>query len=226
MISRYKWLLVNTSSRLDDVVEILHKHKFSNKESKGYIINNIDNESLSATFVERVIQHEKINRPDGTEDDIKIERFIYTSFKMKIFDNDKYLMRVENAPRALNEFFSFWKKIFNENFYIEPIKIDVMNTIFSILNSTFRNVKIKKVKASGISINITTSANIEVVSSHNALENFLSEFGKREFKFDYAKVQAIFNGSPCSLDIKTTSIISDSEDAIDFLERKLIRNDE
>ncbi|MES3893372.1 hypothetical protein AADP82_25085, partial [Escherichia coli] len=173
-----------------------------------------------------VIQHEKINRPDGTEDDIKIERFIYTSFKMKIFDNDTYLMRVENAPRALNEFFSFWKKIFNENFYIEPIKIDVMNTIFSILNSEFRNVKIKKVKASGISINITTSASIEVVSSHNALENFLSEFGKREFKFDYAKVQAIFNGSPCSLDIKTTSILSDSEVAIEFLERKLIRNDE
>ncbi|EJF3608643.1 hypothetical protein M8H51_004758, partial [Escherichia coli] len=80
--------------------------------------------------------------------------------------------------------------------------------------------------ASGISINITTSASIEVVSSHNALENFLSEFGKREFKFDYAKVQAIFNGSPCSLDIKTTSILSDSEVAIEFLERKLIRNDE
>ncbi|MBG2588727.1 hypothetical protein I4544_21125 [Klebsiella michiganensis] len=226
MISRYKWLLINTEYHLDDIVEILHNHKFNNHKYKGYIVNNIDNESLNATFIERVIQSEKINRPDGTEDDIKIERYIYTLFKIKSFANGKYLMRVENPPRALNEFFSFWKSIFNKNFFIEPVKIDVMEAINSIKHSFFRNVRIRKVKTSGIAINITTFANIEVISSSNALEVFLDEFGRKKFKFEYAKISAIFDGASCSLEIKTTGIISDNEGAIDFLQEKLMENND
>lgn len=225
MSNRYKWILVSTEMSLDEISETIHRHRFSgNTSDKGYMINHLDNSLVDAVFIERVIQYEKINRPDGTENEVTIERFIYTPFTIYMHAEGKLLIRFKNPPRTLNEFFSFWKKTFENNFFIEQLRIDILSLIYSLSDSSFRDVKIKKIKASGMIANITSSATIEVTAPLNALEVFLKEFRLTQFKFEYAKIISNFHGAPCSLDIKTTGLSSDNIDAVDFLEDKIFRN--
>ncbi|WP_429192288.1 hypothetical protein [Aeromonas salmonicida] len=225
MSNRYKWILVSTEMSLDEISETIHKHRFNeNISDKGYMINHIDNSLVDAVFIERVIQHEKINRPDGTENEITIERFIYTPFIIYMNADGQLLIRFKNPPRTLNDFFSFWKKTFENNFFIEQLRIDILSLIASLSKSSFRDVKIKKIKASGMIVNITSSATIEVTSPLNALDIFLKEFRLTKFKLEHAKITSNFDGVQCSLDIKTTGLSSDNIEAVDFLEDKIFRN--
>lgn len=219
MKTRYRWVLINIDISLDDLVNVILNNGFDSRANKGYIVNNLDHDSIDAIFVERVIQYEKINRPDGTEDEIKIERFLYTSFVISIFSRGKFLIRIENSPRTLNEFIMYLKNILDYNFFVESVNINIFKLIPLMMNDTLKNINIKKIKASNIIINTYSSAIVEVTSSINALDVFMDKFKVKDFKLEYAKLTFSYDNTTYTLDIKNSGITVDNMAPINLIEK-------
>lgn len=149
VMKTYKWLICSFPMPIRGIVEKLSMHIYDENDGNGFILAQIRENSVSGKFVTKKNNESKIKDPFGNENVIKFVSYETTVFT--IFEDEQWLIEIENPGRSIKPFLNMLIKIFGFNFYIEELNIN-LRLVIDEIESKLGKLNISKIEVTDINI--------------------------------------------------------------------------
>ncbi|BEM43775.1 MULTISPECIES: hypothetical protein [Serratia] len=207
-----KWFNANFQKSYDEIYKSIIENPFNEENGWGFSINQYDDDTLFAKYIERIELKEIITDPYGNETAFEYFKFIQFNFWLKKESTNSYLLVIESAPRSIKGFISNVMKATSSDFNVSNLTIKVEDFINFIRNK-FTNVKVQKAKLKGLTFSKHTSGDLEIESSVDVLEEIDLVFEKSNFKIEKAKLSISGNSGIETIEVNSNGSIIFTEDA-------------
>lgn len=161
MSKRFRWYKIHIPIDLNCFFESLDKMKFDNDSELGFVhLSNADGEKKYRFFCQKTMQIKSVDT-EGNEyfNDVITLKYLDVCF---IRRNEHTILRIEDPSQAIREFFDTLEKLTGFGFYAVDCKFSY--DTFANLLSSFLDVSLLGIKASGIVPSEGVVAKIELVS--------------------------------------------------------------
>lgn len=188
-----------TDLEFDKLVELISLYTFDEtaEESKGFLIDGVNGNSIVATFYEKFSVSEEITLPSNSK--IMQEMSLLRKVEFEINYQSSPSMFVYNPPRSLVSFFSTIALAVNFECTIEPVVVDVKRTILE-LKETVDKLELVLVECSGLRYGNNIVAKVILKSNHD-INEFFSSSEYYKGIIDVASVKIFFLGRWADLDL-------------------------
>ncbi|VEA66365.1 Uncharacterised protein [Serratia plymuthica] len=205
-----KWFNANFQKSHDEIYSSIINNPFNEKNGWGFSINQYDDDTLFAKYIERIELKEIITDPYGNETAFEYFKFIQFNFWLRKESISNYLLVIESAPRSIKGFISNMMKATSSDFNVSSLTIKVEDFI-KLIKEQFINVKVQKAKLKGLTFSKHTSGDLEIESSMDALEEIDMVFKKSNFKIEKAKLLISGNTGIEAIEVNSNGSITFTE---------------
>lgn len=207
-MQKTKWISVSSDSNLDDIVSFFHATPYS--EAIGYGFDLVEQHESSATvkYSEKNAVTEAVMLPNGKQESVKFDRYINFYFILIKVSSGRFLIKVNEPPRALKNFLRRVADAGPKKLYFEEVKLDIDAFMTNLQKDySLTRLLVKKAVIDKVAISDYSQARLEISSSGNAYRDFVEKFGGRSHVLQ--KVIATFTVADFStkLEISRTGLL-------------------
>ncbi|ENM0187401.1 hypothetical protein AB5X33_002491 [Enterobacter hormaechei] len=219
MTRRVKLIRIKTKKNLHDFVDLFRMKIFSVNSEYGFLeVENYRSE-IKSTYVEMEKIHQDYLDPLGERYEQTLINYNIFEFSISPMEKDIYLLSIINPPKSIKKFIDRLSSSFNYEVTFSMIDLH-LNEIIKRLstNEKTRLLKINKLKASGLKLNDSSTACIDLVSKGNAVQE-IDDYAKGSmYTIDKIKGQMYFNDQKISFEMSKTGLLSLSNEELDIAE--------
>ncbi|WP_440811010.1 hypothetical protein ACTACJ_13675 [Pseudomonas syringae] len=205
---KIKFLRINLPEGLEASYRKLINSPFERDGQSGFEGTAFLTNHIEAKFIERTVTKERITDPFGDTREIISTRYITTDIAI-FSSNGTYVLILRNPSRSVNTLIKKLSFIIGNSFYAALINIDI-EKLGSYLNDKHKALGLSatKVLASNLILDNQSTANIELLSSSNALSSLKTHFPSQDIQIERARFSLIDHGKKSQLEVKTTGTFS------------------
>lgn len=219
MTRRVKLMRIKTKKNLHDFVVLFRMKTFSVDSEYGFLeVGNYIGE-IKSTYVEMEKIHQDYLDPLGERHEQTLINYNIFEFSISPMAKDIYLLSIVNPPKSIKKFIDRLSSSFNYEVTFSMVDLHLNEIIKKLsTNEKTRLLKINKLKASGLKLNDTSTACIDIVSKGNAIQE-IDDYAKGSmYIIDKIKGQMYFNDQKISFEMSKSGLLSLSNEDLDITE--------
>ncbi|MBP0943846.1 hypothetical protein V2K50_22965 [Pseudomonas alliivorans] len=215
---KIKYLRINLPEELEISYNKLLGFPFERDGQAGFEGISFSSEHVDLKFIERIITKEKITDPFGNTQELISTRYIVTELSI-ISSNKVYILVIRNPSRSVNTLIKKMSSVIGQNFYAAAINTDIKNFgNYLATNHSTLGLTSTKVLASNLVLDSHSTANVELISGINALDDLQKHFPLHNTHIERARFTLTDHGKRSQLEIKHTGTIGISGHKHELLE--------
>jgi hypothetical protein len=205
---KIKFLRINLPDGLEISYKKLINSPFERDGQNGFEGTVFSTDHVEAKFIEQTVTKEQITDPFGETQEIISTRYITTDLGISSF-NGTYILILRNPSRSVNTLIKKMSSVLGNNFYAALINIDI-EKLGHYLDHQHKDLGLSatKVLASNLILDNQSTANVELLSSSNALTGLKTHFPSQGVVIERARFSLIDHGKKSQLEVKTTGTFS------------------
>ncbi|MCS3460168.1 hypothetical protein [Aeromonas sp. BIGb0445] len=220
MDKRIKLFRMKTVITVEDLYLYFQRNNFSNESTYGFLNLELDNGKINSTYVEKESTYQEFTDPLGEVYEQTLITYSTFDFTVEPLSNSILILSITNPPRSIR---SFVDKISRDLDYLvtfSPIEISIKKLLEDLpSNKKISLLRVKKLRVSGVKLNDSSMATIEITSKENAIHD-LSDYTKNaRYVIDKIKGSMFIDNDSMSFEITKTGLIYLSNDncSLDFI---------
>ncbi|MCG3469727.1 hypothetical protein L7750_04740 [Xenorhabdus bovienii] len=222
-MKKIKWMLLNVSLSITDMVDKLKSSSYTDEKGKGFIFNKVRHNELVGRFVEKLTFEEVI--PSLYGEVATFERVEYRIVEFYINENTLPVIAIINPPRTLKPFALNLVKILGLGVSLDEINIEPMVWVESI--SKLTPLELTQIELSQIKVNECALAKMQISSSKDLRSYYEKTFSdKSTSRVDKVHLFMISPNYPGKVKISRTGLVvidtKHEKDMTDLLFRSLL----
>ncbi|AIW15089.1 MULTISPECIES: hypothetical protein [Vibrio oreintalis group] len=202
MTVKIKWLTIKTPKSLDDIYLLLTQYPYSESESLGFVGVGNNDGRIEATFTECKKTYSEIEDPFGNITEQELVSYSYFDFCIESLADGLVLLSVYAPPKSLKPLTRKLGEIFDFNAVVSGLKLDIdlfLRVFKDQHNAT--SIQIEKLKMSGLVLNNSSKANIEITSSSDASKEISNFTEGKHYTLDRVRALALHHGSAIKFEL-------------------------
>ncbi|MCA6942648.1 hypothetical protein LF927_15800 [Pectobacterium polaris] len=224
MTRRVKLIRIKTRKSLNDFYEFFHKKSFSVGSEYGFLDVNSQFDEIKSTYVEMEKVHQDYIDPLGERYEQTIVSYNVFEFSITNLDKGISLLSICNPPKSIKKFIDRLSSSFDYEVTFSMIDLNLNEIIHKLLsNQRIQLLHINKLKASGLKLNDTSTACIDITSKGNAVKEVEAYANGSKYIIDKIKGQMHYNEKKISFEMSKLGLISINNGGEDFDFDELIR---
>ena len=163
MTKRIKLLRVKTCLKIEMLHDYFYRTKFAPGSNYGFLNSELLNKQIHATYVEMESSHQEFTDPLGEVYEQTLITYNTFKFTIEPLTNSILIMSIVEPPRTIKNFINIISKDLNYLVAFSSASIsinDLLNSLYD--NKEISLIKIKKLKVSGMKLNDSSLASIEI----------------------------------------------------------------
>ena len=177
-------MILRLDCELHDLADSINSRQYAEENGVGVISKSIDQDSVSATFVEKKQIFDEISYPNGERETFERYKYIYFDFKVQVIDERFYLFQLINAPLSIKRFLAFLSMIY-PSLTVEKFKFDLSEFHKNIkINSSVERFRVTSLKASSLPFSDKSAAKIEIFSESDSYRELKRVYGEKGYRLD------------------------------------------
>ncbi|MDE9483273.1 hypothetical protein [Xenorhabdus bovienii] len=222
-MKKIKWMLLNVSLSITDIVNKLKSSSYTDEKGKGFIFDKVRSDELVGRFVEKLTFEEVI--PSLYGEATTFERVEYRIVEFFINKNTLPVIAIINPPRTLKPFAINLVKVLGLGVSLEEINIEPMVWVKSI--SKLTPLELIQIELSQIKIDEHALAKMQISSSKDLRNYYEKAFSdKNTSRVDKVHLFMISPNYPGKVKISRTGLVvidtKHEKDMTDLLFRSLL----
>lgn len=220
--NRQQWLILNHEIPVSASIE---KYSFELEAGIGFEIIENKEELLRARFIERVEFTEEIGSPYGDIEKINLIRYVNFEFSIARLSKETALIKVIKPPVSLKAFVKLLMEAFDYRASLKKLSFDLYSVYMSIAQSQdVDRLTVSKVLVGQVPLGKNATSKIEVVSTENALVEFLERYTAPMMRIEKITISARIKHCQEFLDLSAAGSICCTLGIETFLERAISIN--
>ena len=213
MAKRLKWLMIKTKFDLNELHSFFFKHTFSSLSEFGFLNIQGNENKVSSTYIEKQTSHQEYIDPLGVRYEQKLISYVEFDFLIEYIDKDYLLLSIINPPKSIKKFVSFICESFNYMISFGAVNLCLIDVIDKIKShSEIHLFVIKKINISGLKLNDSSTASVEIISKNNALKEVDIYTNGLSYSIEKIKGTMLFHDRKIGFEVSKSSLfISDDE---------------
>ena len=204
---KIKFLRINLPDGLEKTYQYLVDAPFSRDGLNGFEVTSFSQSHIEAKFIEKTITKEQITDPYGNIQEIIATRYGTTELAISNI-NGTYVLTLRNPSRSVNALIKKFSALIGNSFFAASIALDIEKFWRYIeLHYSEQALVATKVFASNLTLDNHSTANIELLSTSNALSNLKHHFPSQEILIERARFSLTDHGKKSQLEIKASGVI-------------------
>ena len=219
---KIKFLRINLPEGLENSYKKMINSPFERDGQNGFEAVAFSDNHIELKFIEQTVTKEQVTDPFGDTREIISTR--YLTIDLAIYSaNETYILILRNPPRSVNTLIKKMSAVIGNSFYAALITINIED-FGSYLDTDHSNLGLlaNKVLASNLILDIHSTANIELLSSSNALEDLKIHFSSPDVRIERARFSLTDHGKKSQLEVKATGTVGITGAKTKFLEEIVI----
>lgn len=219
---KIKFLRINLPEGLEHSYQKMINSPFERNGQNGFEGVAFSENHIEVKFIEQTVTKEKVTDPFGDTREIISTR--YLTIDLAIYSaNETYILILRNPPRSVNTLIKKMSAVIGNSFYAALVTINIED-FGSYLDNEHSKLGLlaTKVLASNLILDTHSTANIELLSSSNALEDLKSHFSSPDVRIERARFSLTDHGRKSQLEVKATGTVSITGAKTQFLEEVVI----
>lgn len=188
-VLKLKWSSVKTRKSLSELKKTLYDNQYSDAVEQGFLDVECTEKQISSKYIYKRVKSYESEGPFGEKIELELPEYIIFDFVMQKIDKGKYLIYIFDSPATIKPFVNYISGLLAYDFAVAPLNIDLESTI-SRLSGYVDQLKVSKLKVSGVKINSTAKAIVEVSSLNKGMEDLHSFVGEGNYRVDRVKGEA------------------------------------
>lgn len=205
---KVKLLKVFLPGSLESAYEKITDSPFKKGATDGFEPISFNNSSITAKFIEEILSKESITDPFGNTEEVISKRYIVNEFSISSIKNE-HLLLLENPSRSVRGLIRKLSEVLGVEFYTSSIEIDIIKLSEFFSKTTDANhLKTTRALLSGVNLDESCSANIEITSINDAIADAKQHFRGKKFKIDRARFTASNSTKKSAMEVRSSGLIS------------------
>ncbi|WP_199528900.1 hypothetical protein [Pseudoalteromonas sp. bablab_jr010] len=210
---RIKWHRADFQLPIDELYRVFKTNIFSNSTRKGFSELYFEDGVVSGLYSEEKQFNEEILSPVG--DSIEHIWVDYESIRFSIQQLDKtyLLISIINPRKSFKFFINYLSSLFEYKYSFQALQLNLNNYIDWIrVQDEIEGIRFKKARISGLVVNRSAKAAVEITSLANALSDLRDLVVQKQYTLD--KVVGAFHhrGEPVTYELTRTGGLLCSEE--------------
>ncbi|HCM6457409.1 TPA: hypothetical protein N3001_002953 [Klebsiella aerogenes] len=217
MTRRVKFIRIKTKKNLNDFVDFFRLKNFSVDSEYGFLDIDYQNNEIKTTYVEMERIHQDYLDPLGERYEQTFINYNIFEFSIITMEKDIHLLSIINPPKSIKKFIDRLSSSFSYEVTFSMVELRLNEIINRLtINENIRLLKINKLKASGLKLNDTSTACIDIVSKGNAVQE-IDDYAKGSmYTIDKIKGQMYFNDQKVSFEMSKSGLLSVNNENFDI----------
>lgn len=204
---KIKFLRISLPEGLEKTYQYLVDSPFARDGQSGFEVISFAKNHIEAKFIEQTITKEQITDPFGEIQEIIAIRYTTTELTISNF-NETYVLSLRNPSRKVNTLIKKLSMLIGTGFYAALIATDIEKfSMYVSLHYGAHPLIATKIFASNITLDDHSTANIELLSSSNAISDLKLHFPSQEVVIERARFSLVDHGIKSQLEIRSTGIV-------------------
>ncbi|AYW21711.1 MULTISPECIES: hypothetical protein [Klebsiella/Raoultella group] len=219
MTRRVKLIRIKTRKSLDDFSVLFHKKGFSVGSEYGFLDVNSQSNEIKSTYVEMEKIHQDYIDPLGERYEQTFVSYNVFEFSITTLDKGIYLLSICNPPKSIKKFIERLSSYFEYEVTFSMVVLNLNEIIHKLLsNERIQLLHINKLKASGLKLNDTSTACIDIISKGNAVKEVETYANGSKYTIDKIKGQMYYDEQKISFEMSKSGLISINNEDFNFNE--------
>lgn len=186
--SKQQWLILNHDL---PVVSSIAKYAFSMDNGLGFELVDITTDIVRARFIERIETVEEMDTPFGEVEEIKLVRYVYFDFTVTQISEGVSLLKIIKPPVSLKSFVRVLMEAFEYGASLKKVGFNI-STVYAAISRDpeVDRLTVSRVTVSQIPLGEHATSRMEVVSTDNALVEFLELYNAPSMKIEKIAIVA------------------------------------
>ncbi|WP_323948828.1 hypothetical protein [Aeromonas caviae] len=194
MIQRIKLMRIKTKFEIDSLYQFFKKNVFTPKSSFGFLNQELYNNKVFSTYVEKEIINQEFTDPLGEPYTQVLLSYNSFQFTIEPMSNDLFLLSIISPPRSIKNFIARLSEGLEYNIAFSSVDFSIGDLVEYLTTAEeISLLKITKLKASGVRFNESSTANIEITSKSNAIYDLNDYLINSRYVIDKLAGNMIFN---------------------------------
>ncbi|MFQ2176047.1 hypothetical protein ACK33V_02345 [Aeromonas veronii] len=211
MIQRIKLMRMKTNIHVHELYKYFSTITFTQNSSFGFLNQNFDLElnSIRSTYVERDISNQEFIDPFGRAYTQTLISYNSFNFKIEPMFDGIFLLSIISPPRTIKNFIRIISEFFECQLSFSSVELSIIDLVDILTsNKKVSLFKISKLKACGIRLNESSTANIEISSKSNAIDDIKDYIKDTEYRIEKLSGSMMFNNQKMIFEINKNGLIS------------------
>lgn len=217
MTRRVKLIRIKTRKALNDFHELFRLKIFSMKSEYGFLDVNFRPDEIKSKYVEMEKIHQDYVDPLGERYEQIIVNYNIFEFSITIIDKGMFLLSICNPPKSIKKFLDRLSSSFEYEVTFSMVELHLNEIVHKLLsNENIQLLKINKLKASGLKLNDSSTACIDITSQGNAIAEVEDYAKGSKYIIDKVKGQMFYNDQRISFEMSKSGLISVNDEEFDI----------
>lgn len=173
-INRQRWFVLNHDLPFK---ESIAEFSFSKESGIGFEVIEAKAGLVRARFIERIEVIEEASSPYGELERVSVTRYVHFEFAVTKISSEVSLIKVINPPASLRAFVGMLMESLQFRASLTKVDFDLCAVYRSIAeDESIDRLMVNKVTVSQVPLGRHATSKIEVVSTENALAEFLDNY--------------------------------------------------
>lgn len=220
MAKRIKLIRMKTGLNIEDLYSYFQKTQFLTESSYGFLNFELDKLKIYSTYVEKESMYQEFTDPLGEIYEQTLITYNTFDFTVEPLSNNVLLLSIINPPRTIKNFIDKISSDLNYLVTFSSVEISINKLLEQLpSNNSISLLRVKKLKVSGVKLNDSSMASIEITSKENAIHD-LSDYTKNaRYVIDKIKGSMFIENNNMNFEIAKTGLIYLGNDSctLDFM---------
>ena len=185
-LQRLKLILIQTRKTVPEVMQGFRNHPDGALNCNYHRISLDESNKLFVTYSEKLeFNEEAYDQLGNVIDEISYVTYRNVKFHIEVFDNQRLMMVVYDAPKSLKSFLDNFSSLFNfeVGFFTPELDINLFQQVLEV-NTGTKLDNAGKVKASRIVLDKNSKAVIEITSIKNVFDSLDKLISSKNYYID------------------------------------------
>jgi hypothetical protein len=206
--SRQKWFNIEGNLTFASLIDKLNSFPYKEDNQIGFDVLEIQTKRIFARYIECQKITEELHHPFGEIETVSSIKYVIFHFETIPLEKHSFLIKVVNPPVSLKGFVKALSILFQGDFSISKVRIDVEDFFnYLIKSNSGGRHSVEKLLVSSIPFGEKTVAAISLKSTDNAYKEFKKRHTGDKYKIEKISIMLRFNAEWESIKISSSGLI-------------------
>ena len=206
--SRQKWFNIEGNISFTSLIERFNSFPYKEDKQIGFDVLEIQPKKIFARYIECQKITEELHHPFGGIETVSSIKYVIFQFETIPLNKHNFLIKVINPPISLKGFVKALSILFQGDFFMSKIRIDVEDFFsYLIKSNSVGRYTVEKLLVSSIPFGEKTVAAISLKSTDNAYKEFKKRHIDNQYKIEKISIMLRFNAEWQRIKISSFGLI-------------------
>lgn len=224
--NRQTWFNVEGNLTFGLLIEKLNGFPYKEDNQIGFDVLEIQPKKIFARYIECQKITEELHHPFGEIETVSSIKYVIFHFETTPLNKNSFLIKVINPPISLKGFVNALSALFQGDFSISKVRIDVEDFFsYLIKSNTGGRYSVEKLLVTSIPFGEKTVAAISLKSNDNAYKEFKNRHTDNKYKIEKISIMLRLNAEWERIEISSSGLIICTS-GLNFLVEKYIKRNQ